>query len=222
LIMIADRLKSIRDSIPESVTLVAVSKTKPLSMIESVYAVGQRHFGENRPQELAEKAKAMPEDVRWHMIGHLQTNKVKYIIAHVHLIHSIDSLRLIEEVEKRAASIDRQVDVLLQINIAAEEQKYGFTEDEVIAFFKEGKAEQYPHLRFAGLMGMATFTEDKAQLKTEFASLRKTFDSLLEIEAVNMQDFNTISMGMSGDYSIAISEGSNMVRIGSSIFGSRN
>lgn len=219
--MIADRLKSIRDSLPHSVTLVAVSKTKPLSMIEAAYAVGQRHFGENRPQELAEKAKAMPEDVHWHMIGHLQTNKVKYLIKHVHLIHSIDSLRLIEEVEKRAASIDRQVDVLLQINIAAEAQKYGFTIEEVIAFFKAGKAEQYPHLRFVGLMGMASFTEDEAQLKTEFASLRETFDLLLDEGVVNTQIFNTISMGMSGDYSMAISEGSNMVRIGSSIFGSR-
>lgn len=219
--MIQKNLKEILSQLPAEVTLVAVSKTKPIEMIQEAYEVGQLDFGENRPQELQEKAENLPKDIRWHMIGHLQTNKVKYIIEHVDLIHSIDSIKLLKEVDKRAGRNDRKVDCLLQVHIASEEHKFGFTADDIKAFFQEKKAEDFSNVRIVGLMGMATFTDEQEQVRKEFRLLKVLYDYLLEEKLVNNLIFNKISMGMSGDYSIAIEEGSTMVRIGSSIFGNR-
>lgn len=219
--MIQKNLKEILSQLPVDVTLVAVSKTKPIEMIQEAYEIGQLDFGENRPQELQEKAKRLPKDIRWHMIGHLQRNKVKNIIQDVHLIHSIDSVKLLEEVNKRAAKIPRVVDCLLQVHIAQEEHKFGFTQEGIEDFFQEGLSSSFPHVRLVGLMGMATFTDDQDQVRNEFRKLKEIHNSLLEKELVNNQIFNTISMGMSGDYLTAIEEGSTLVRIGSSIFGTR-
>ena len=215
---ISTALKEFQKTLPAHVTLVAVSKTNPMSLIQEAYDAGQRIFGENRPQELAEKAASMPEDIQWHMIGHLQSNKVKYIIHEVAMIHSIDSLGLLDEIEKRAKKIDRKIDVLLQVHIAKEEQKHGFDEEDLHMISSKKLLERYPHIVVRGLMGMATFTEDEKQIRTEFKSLKNTFDSLKNDRGEN---FDTLSMGMSGDHKIAIEEGSTMVRIGSSIFGNR-
>jgi pyridoxal phosphate enzyme (YggS family) len=219
--MVKENLKALRTELPEEVTLVAVSKTKPMELIQEAYDEGQRDFGENRPKELQEKAKALPKDIRWHMIGHLQRNKVKDIIEYVYLIHSVDSTGLLDVIERRAAKAKVNVSVLLQVHIAEEAHKFGFTEEALLRFFKEGKAKDYPHVTIVGLMGMATFTDDEKQLRKEFSNLKKLHEKVLELIGGNSQIFNTISMGMSGDYSIAIEEGSNMVRIGSSIFGTR-
>ena len=211
-------IQEIRKELPAHVTLVAVSKTKPMALIQEAYDAGQRIFGENRPQELAEKAMAMPEDIKWHMIGHLQTNKVKYIIQHVSMIHSMDSVGLLDEVEKRAAKVDRNIDVLLQIHIAQEEQKHGFDPSDIEDLIESKVLERYTHLNIRGLMGMATFTDDQEQIKAEFKKLKSVFD---EVKGSFGKGFDTLSMGMSGDYHLAIEEGSTMVRIGSSIFGNR-
>jgi PLP dependent protein len=215
---IATALHRIKDQLPDTVTLVAVSKTKPNAHILQAYEAGQRVFGENRPQELKTKAESLPEDIQWHMIGHLQSNKVKYLIEHVSLIHSVDSLTLLEEVEKRAAKVPRTVEVLLQIHIAKEEQKFGLSADELKVVIESGELLKMPHIRVRGLMGMATFTHDEEQIRTEFKSLKSLFE---EVKVEMGGQFDTLSMGMSGDYTIAIEEGSTMVRIGSSIFGNR-
>ncbi|NNC84003.1 MAG: YggS family pyridoxal phosphate-dependent enzyme [Flavobacteriales bacterium] len=220
--MIKENLKAIRESLPDHVTLVAVSKTKPVEMIREAYDAGQRDFGENRPQEMQSKHKELPEDIRWHMIGHLQTNKVKYIIDFVHLIHAVDSIRLLEEIEKRAARIGRKVDVLLQVHIAQEEAKYGFDDKELKELISSGELTGFEHVNVRGLMGMATFTDDMRQVRSEFKMLKKFHDSILELEDDKKLDMNTLSIGMSGDFEVAIEEGSTMVRIGSSIFGARN
>lgn len=219
--MIQKNLKSIQSQLPEEVLLVAVSKTKSKEMIAEAYKAGQRDFGENRPLELREKAETLPSDIRWHMIGHLQRNKVRDIIDKVYLIHSVDSVGLLDVIERRAAKAGVNVKVLLQVHIAQEEHKFGFEEANIIRFFKEEKAQDYPHVSIEGLMGMATFTEDESQLRKEFSTLKKLRDKILELNTVNQQEFRIISMGMSGDYSIAIEEGSTMVRVGSSIFGTR-
>lgn len=220
--MIAENLKRIKASLPDEVTLVAVSKTKPVEMLQEAYDAGQRIFGENRPQEMRDKQAQLPDDIAWHMIGHLQTNKVKYIIDFVDLIHAVDSLKLLEEIDKRAAKADRIVDCLIQVHIAQEQSKFGFDTAEVQALFASGKLAEFEHVKIRGLMGMATFTSDKDQVRMEFDKLKNSFDLILESKSVKTQVFNILSMGMSGDYSIAIAAGSNMVRIGSSIFGSRN
>lgn len=200
------------------VTLVAVSKTKPIEDIQEAYEAGQRVFGENRPQELRTKAETLPTDIQWHMIGHLQSNKVKYLIEHTSLIHSIDSISLLEEVNKRASRIPRTMDVLLQIHIAKEEQKFGFDEEELRSILASGVLDSLEHIRVRGLMGMATFTDDEAVVRGEFKGLKSLFD---EVKALLGDEFDTLSMGMSGDYELALEEGSTMVRIGSSIFGQR-
>lgn len=219
--MIAERLQAIRAALPEQVTLVAVSKTKPVEMIMEAYAAGQRDFGENRPLELQAKAQELPKDIRWHMIGHLQTNKVKHIIEHVHLFHAVDSEKLLAEIDKRAAAIGREVDCLLQVHIAEEEHKFGFEKAALLDFFRAEKWTNYPQVRLRGLMGMATFTEDMEEVRGEFAGLKQVFDDLLDLKIYNEKVFSELSMGMSGDYSIAVEEGSTLVRIGSSIFGTR-
>ena len=213
--MILENLKKVLNNIPSHVTLVAVSKTKPNTLIMEAYQAGQRVFGENKVQEMVDKANKLPTDIQWHMIGHLQRNKVKYIAPFVSLIHGIDSLKLLKEVDKRAAQNHRIIDCLLQVHIAKEQSKFGFNSQEiedVLAYIHSLK-----YVRVIGLMGMATNTTDKALVKQEFNGLNKLYTSL----KAKHPDFKTISMGMSGDYLLAISEGSTMVRIGSSIFGSR-
>ncbi|MFK7757206.1 MAG: YggS family pyridoxal phosphate-dependent enzyme [Flavobacteriales bacterium] len=218
--LIASALQRIKESIPEHVTLVAVSKTKPLALLQEAYGAGQRHFGENRVQEVQEKAPALPADIKWHFIGHLQSKKVKHIIQHTHLIHSIDSNKLLEEVNKRAFQANKTQDVLLQMHIAQEETKYGLDQKELHELI-EIALNELKNIRILGLMGMATFTEDKAQVRAEFQRLKLLFDEAKAAYFKDLSYFTQLSMGMSGDYDIAIEEGSTMVRIGSSIFGSR-
>jgi pyridoxal phosphate enzyme (YggS family) len=219
---IQNNLRSIQASLPEKVTLVAVSKTKPVSDLMEAYEVGQRIFGENKIQEMTEKWEAMPKDIQWHMIGHVQTNKVKYMAPFVSLIHGVDSLKLLQEINKQAQKNSRIIDCLLQIYIAEEESKFGLYEKEletIFEFIQEEKNEMN-HIRIVGLMGMATFTNDTAQVEKEFSRLKTIFDSYSNLNTRNCQ-LNTLSMGMSGDYQLAIKCGSTMVRIGSSIFGGR-
>jgi pyridoxal phosphate enzyme (YggS family) len=219
---IQNNLRSIQASLPEKVTLVAVSKTKPVSDLMEAYEAGQRIFGENKIQEMTEKWEAMPKDIKWHMIGHVQTNKVKYMAPYVNLIHGVDSLKLLQEINKQAQKNSRIIDCLLQIYIAEEESKFGLDEKEletIFEFIQEEKNEMN-HIRIVGLMGMATFTNNTAQVEKEFSRLKTIFDSYSNLNTRNCQ-LNTLSMGMSGDYQLAIKCGSTMVRIGSSIFGGR-
>ena len=216
---IQNNLRSIQATLPENVTLVAVSKTKPISDLMEAYEAGQRIFGENKIQEMAEKWEVMPKDIQWHMIGHVQTNKVKYMAPFVSLIHGVDSLKLAQEINKQAQKNNRIIDCLLQVYIAEEESKFGLDEkelDEILQFVQHDKNEMN-HIRIVGLMGMATFTNNQNQIKKEFSRLKTIFDA----NAVHNSQFTILSMGMSGDYSLAIECGSTMVRIGSSIFGGR-
>ena len=201
--------------------LVAVSKTKPIPDLKEAYQVGIRDFGENKVQELQAKQPEMPEDVRWHMIGHLQSNKVKYIAPFVHLIHGVDSFKLLQEINKQGKKIDRVIPVLLQMHIAEEETKFGFDKNELEEMLGSPDFQNLTHVRVQGLMGMATFTEDKAQVRKEFKSLKMLFEELKSRELPVFVQLKDISMGMSGDYLIAQEEGSTMVRIGSAIFGGR-
>ncbi|KIQ22295.1 alanine racemase [Flavobacterium sp. MEB061] len=216
---IASNLNSIKASLPEHVTLVAVSKTKPVSDLMQAYEAGQRIFGENKIQEMAEKWEEMPKDIQWHMIGHVQTNKVKFMAPFVSLIHGVDSLKLLQEINKQALKNNRIIDCLLQIHIAEEETKFGLDENELNELISSSEFKELKNIRTLGLMGMATFTEDQNQIKKEFQHLKSIFDSIKEKNA--LQEASTISMGMSGDYQLAIECGSTMVRIGSSIFGGR-
>lgn len=200
-----------------SVVLVAVSKTKPNSDIEELYTAGQRDFGENYVQELIDKQASLPEDIRWHFIGHLQSNKVKYIASFVHLIHGIDSIKLLQEVNKQAIKANRVIDCLLQMHIAQEETKFGLDEEELNNILDQLHA--FPHVRVRGLMGMASFTENQEQVKMEFSLLKHYFDTAKARLA--SPEFDTLSMGMSGDYILAIEKGSTLVRIGSLLFGAR-
>ncbi len=213
-----ERLESIQKSLPADVTLVAVSKTQPLSILREAYDLGLRIFGENKVQELCDKQAALPEDIEWHMIGHLQRNKVKYIAPFVHLIHSIDSPRLLAEVNKQGGRIERVIDCLLQVHIAEEESKYGLDEEELSLLIGNYQEGSYPWVRIRGLMGMATFTEDEEQVSGEFGRLRTLFDHYVR----SLENFDVLSMGMSGDYNLALNQGANMLRLGSSVFGPRN
>jgi len=220
---IAENLQQLQKELPGHVTLIAVSKTHPVSSLQEAYNAGQRDFGENKVQELQNKHPQMPEDVRWHMIGHLQRNKVKYIAPFVHLIQSVDSLRLLREIDKRAAQAERQIACLLQVHIAEEDTKFGFSGEELEALFADEALKNLEHVQIQGLMGMATFTEDEAQVRREFASLASLFHALkAQKNLPSNVDLQTLSMGMSGDYALAIEEGSTMVRVGSKIFGARN
>jgi hypothetical protein len=209
-----EALNSIRTALPSTVTLVAVSKTKPVSDIEAAYAEGVRDFGENRVQELVEKQPALPSDIRWHAIGHLQTNKTKVVAPIASLVHAVDSTRLFEALAKHATD---PLDVLLQVHIAREDSKHGFSKNELLEHLERGLL-SHPQLKIRGLMGMATFTDDELQIAKEFRGLRKVFD---EVSGELGSGFDTLSMGMSGDWKIAVDEGSTLIRVGSAIFGSR-
>lgn len=215
---IKENLLAIKNTIPESVTLVAVSKTKPISYLQEAYDQGQRVFGENRVQEMTEKWENLPKDIKWHMIGHLQRNKVKYMAEYVSLVHGVDSPRLLAEINKQAKKHNRIIPCLLQVHIAEEDTKFGFNEEELFDLVDNEEFKAFENVKIEGLMGMATFTDNMEQVRREFSSLKSLFVKLQS----TYSDFTTLSMGMSGDYKIAIEEGSTMVRIGSSIFGSRN
>lgn len=220
---ISKNLNNIKSQLPAHVTLVAVSKTKPVKDLMEAYNAGQRIFGENKIQEMTDKWEVMPKDIEWHMIGHVQTNKVKYMAPYVSLIHGVDSLKLLQEINKQAAKNNRVIDCLLQVYIAEEESKFGLDEQELEEILKEIQynKENYKNIKIVGLMGMATFTENQNQIEKEFKHLKTIFDKYSQLETSNLK-LETLSMGMSGDYQLAISCGSTMVRIGSSIFGSRN
>ncbi|AUS07000.1 YggS family pyridoxal phosphate-dependent enzyme [Pseudotamlana carrageenivorans] len=217
---ISENLKHIQATLPKHVTLVAVSKTKPVSDLMEAYKTGQRIFGENKIQEMVEKHETMPKDIQWHMIGHVQRNKVKYMAEFVNLIHGVDNVKLLNEIDKQAKKHDRIIDCLLQIKIASEDSKFGMTPSDAEAILKSEAFSALKNIRVTGLMGMATFTEDENQVKAEFSSLKSVFESLKHIENENCK-LQTISMGMSGDYQLAIACGSTMIRVGSSIFGVR-
>ena len=217
---IDQNLLSIKSTLPEHVALVAVSKTKPISDLMQAYDAGQRIFGENKIQEMAEKWDVMPKDIQWQMIGHVQTNKVKFMAAFVNLIHGVDSLKLLQEIDKQAKKNDRIIDCLLQMHIAEEETKFGLNEEELASLLSSSEFHEMKNIKIVGLMGMATFTDNKAQIKKEFTHLKLIFDTIRNRD--ELQCFSTLSMGMSGDYKLAIDCGSTMIRLGSSIFGERN
>ena len=220
---ITKNLTEIKSQLPAHVTLVAVSKTKPVADLMEAYNSGQRIFGENKIQEMTDKWEQMPKDIEWHMIGHVQTNKVKFMAEYVSLIHGVDSLKLLQEINKQAKKHNRVIDCLLQIHIAEEETKFGLDEEELNQVLKQVQKDksEFENIRIVGLMGMATYTENQNQIEKEFNHLKSIFDKINKLSIINYQ-LSTLSMGMSGDYQLAISCGSNMVRIGSSIFGTRN
>ena len=234
---IKNNLTNIKSQLPKNVTLVAVSKTKPVSDLMEAYEAGQRIFGENKIQEMTEKWEEMPKDIQWHMIGHVQTNKVKYMAEYVSLVHGVDSLKLLKEINKQAKKYNRVIDVLLQMHIAEEDSKFGLDEDELdeiiqlvssnqkmlnqVQHDKNQINDKLENIRITGLMGMATFTENQNQIKKEFLHLKSIFDKLNTLPTANNYQPTTLSMGMSGDFELAIECGSTMIRIGSSIFGSR-
>lgn len=214
---IAQNYHNIISQLPNGVKLVAVSKNHPAEMIKEVYDLGQKVFGENKVQELLEKQPVLPNDIEWHLIGHLQTNKVKYIAGFVAMIESVDSEKLLKEIDKEAAKSNRKINVLLQVKIAKEETKFGLTIDEAKAIFEEYLLETFPNIEIKGLMGMASFVDDESQIREEFSILKNLFDELSQLKPLE-----TLSMGMSGDFPLAIESGSNSVRVGSAIFGERN
>ena len=213
---IADNILRFRESIPPHVTLVAVSKTKPVADLMEAYEAGQRIFGENKIQEMTEKWEEMPKDIQWHMIGHVQTNKVKFMAPFVSLVHAVDRIKLLKEINKQALANNRVIDVLIQVKIAREDSKFGMAVDDVISLFQSKELDNYPNVNVVGLMGMATFTDDQRQVQAEFELLEGLF--LRFRESAN---HTILSSGMSGDYKLAIDNGSTMIRVGSSIFGAR-
>ena len=217
---IRENLLKIKATLPSPVTLVAVSKTKPVSDLMQAYEAGQRVFGENKIQEMTEKWEKMPKDIEWHMIGHIQSNKVKYMAPYVSLIHGVDSLKLLEEINKQAQKNNRVIDCLLQLHIAEEETKFGLDENELDELLQSEIFKNLKNIKVVGLMGMATFTENQTQIKKEFQHLKTIFNNNQQPTTHNRQ-LTILSMGMSGDYQLAIECGSTMVRIGSSIFGGR-
>jgi pyridoxal phosphate enzyme (YggS family) len=220
--IIQERLEKINKKLVNTqVRLIAATKTQPVEVLEMAYQAGLKVFGENRVQELLAKQPLLPQDVEWHLIGTLQRNKVKYIVPFIALIHSVDSWGLLVEINKRAAAFGRKIDCLLQVHIAKEETKFGFSEEELYQILNEKKYIDLTHVRLKGLMGMATFTEDKVQIKKEFAYLKSLFENIKQNYQAPNLDFTELSMGMSGDYEIAIAEGSTLIRVGSAIFGSR-
>ena len=215
---IAENLHQVLSTLPQNVTLVAVSKTKPEEDLQAAYDAGQRIFGENKIQEMTRKQEALPKDIEWHMIGHVQSNKVKYMAPYVSLIHGVDREKLLKEISKQAIKNNRVIDCLLQMHIAQEETKFGLDAHELSQIIENAQAGAYPNVRLLGLMGMATFTSDQNQIRAEFARLKQHFDTA----ANQLEHCSVLSMGMSGDYPIAIEEGSTMIRVGSKIFGERN
>ena len=215
---IKKQLQELKSVLPKQVTLVAVSKTKPVQDLMKAYDVGQRIFGENKVQEMVEKHQQMPKDIQWHMIGHVQRNKVKYMAPFVDLIHGVDSLKLLSEINKQALKNNRFINGLLQIKIAAEDSKFGMTKNDAIQLMKSSEFKNLKNIKIKGVMGMATFTDDQNKIRKEFETLKSTFSELKSIE----DSMHIISMGMSGDYPLAIECGSTMIRVGSYIFGARN
>ena len=213
-------LENVKNQLLNHVSLVAVSKTKPIEMIQEAYEAGQHVFGENKVQEMTAKYEQLPKDISWHMIGHLQRNKVKYMAHFVSLIHAVDSIKLLQEIDKQAKRHERIINCLLQVKIAQEESKFGLTKTALIELIEA--SHQFKNINIVGLMGMATFTADEDQVKAEFDFLKNTFDELKATVFKAKKDFETCSMGMSGDYKLAIDSGSTMVRVGSAIFGNRN
>ena len=219
--LVKQNLNNIKNSLPENVALIAVSKTKPVSSILEAYQAGQRAFGENKIQEMVEKFDILPKDIEWHMIGHLQSNKVKYMAHFVHLIHGVDSFKTLKEINKQALKHDRIINCLLEVKIANEETKFGLSFAEVELLLKSEELKNLKNINIQGLMGMASFTENNEIVRDEFKTLKTFFDSLQKYQSFNVNPI-ILSMGMSGDYKIAIEEGSTMIRVGSAIFGSRN
>jgi len=220
---VKERIQSLLNSIPKGITLVAVSKTKPIADIREAYEAGQRDFGENKIQEMVQKAAELPKDIRWHMIGHVQTNKIKYMASFVHLIHGVDSWKSLVEIDRQAEKHNRVIACLLQANISKEDTKFGLQFEEIENLLQKPELNNLHHIRIRGLMGMASFVDDETVLDEEFASLKGFYEKLINkgLTAENIH-LEILSMGMSGDYLIAIRNGSNMVRIGSAIFGERN
>ena len=216
--MIGKNIQNIQSKLPENVILVAVSKTKPIADLLEAYTAGQRIFGENKIQEMVEKYDTLPKDIEWHMIGHLQSNKVKYMAHFVDLIHGVDKLKTLKEINKQAKKHDRIINCLLQVKIAKEDSKFGFSIDEIETILASEEAQKLQNIKVTGFMGMASFTDDKEQLEEEFLSLKNLFDTL----KTQYTSIKILSMGMSGDYQLAIENGSTMIRVGSSIFGQRN
>lgn len=214
-------LKEINDSIPAGVTLIAVSKTQPIGKIRELYELGHRVFGENRAQEMTTKYELLPGNIQWHMIGHLQTNKIKYLASFVNFIHSVDSSKLLSEINRQAAKFDRVIPCLLQVHIAEEETKFGFSPEEISQFLRSGNWGEFRNVKVVGLMGMATLTKNEQQVRREFKALRSLFEQLKAGPLPPQVQMTELSMGMSGDYKIAIQEGSTMVRVGTAIFGQR-
>lgn len=214
---ISEKLKTLKNKLPADVSLVAVSKTKPITSILEAYSAGQRVFGENKVQEMESKWQEMPKDIQWHMIGHVQRNKVKYMAPFVELIHAVDSLKLLKEINKEARKNERTIKCLLQIKIAEEDSKFGIEKNEAVQLLNSEEFKKFQNIQVIGLMGMATFTDNEKQVSEEFGRLKNVFDDLKENHQLSV-----LSMGMSGDYNLAIQNGSNMVRIGSAIFGYRN
>lgn len=222
MIEIEQRIKMLRSDLPPDVKLVAVSKTKPLEDIKAAYNCGQRIFGENKIQELTYKSECLPEDIQWHMIGHLQTNKVKYIASFIKLIHSVDSIKLLKTINKEASKHKRVIDCLLQVKINEEESKFGLSKENLEDLLSLEELHQLTSVRIVGLMGMATYTSDNDKIKLEFRTLKDIFEEIKTKYFQNKTDFAEISMGMSDDFRIAVEEGSTMVRVGSGIFGKRS
>ena len=220
--MIKENLNIVRATVPSNVTLIAVSKTKPVSDLQEAYDAGQRIFGENKALEMRDKHQVLPNDIQWHFIGHLQTNKIKYIAPFVTLIHAIDSLSLLEAVNKEAVKNSRVIDCLLQFHIAQEDTKFGLDIEEAKALMESDSFKDLKNINIVGVMGMATFTDDADQVRNEFKNLKNIFDTLKDNYFRDKDSFKEISMGMSDDYPIAIEEGATMVRVGSKIFGARN
>lgn len=220
---IRHNLLKIKSELPQYVTLVAVSKTKSEADIQRAYEAGQRDFGENKVQEMTQKYEALPKDIRWHMIGHLQKNKIKYLASYVHLIHGVDSLELLVEIDKQAKKNHRIINCLLQVYIAQEETKFGLTAEEILELLSSETFKKLQNIKIVGLMGMASFTDNEIQIQNEFQSLHTFFQHLKsELPETIHLKFETLSMGMSSDYLIALQNGSTMIRVGSAIFGSRN
>jgi pyridoxal phosphate enzyme (YggS family) len=220
--MIKENLLQIQESIPDNVTLVAVSKTKPIEDLQEAYNAGQRIFGENKIQEMVDKYDALPKDIKWHMIGHLQSNKVKYMAHFVDLIHGVDKLKTLVEINKQAKKHNRIINCLLQARIAKEDTKFGLTFNEIEAILASEETAALKNIKIVGFMGMATFTDDESQLSEEFSSLKTFFETQKEKTILKNCNLDILSMGMSGDYQLAIKNGSTMIRVGSSIFGGRN
>ena len=219
---IAQNIQRIEEKLPQSCQLIAVSKTKPIGALQEAYEAGVRNFGENKVQEMVDKQEQMPPDCRWHMIGHLQRNKVKYVAPFVTLIHSVDSMRLLNEIEKQGAKVNRVIDCLLQVHIAQEEEKFGLSGEELTTLLTGEDLRKAKHVRVIGLMGMATFSKNPEEIRSEFKRLKEQFEHVKAMSLPDNVRMGQLSMGMSGDYTVAVEEGSTMVRIGTTIFGERS